>query len=62
MIRDNLDYIHAHPEIYFTQEAKKADMFIRFAAMALAQTARGLSLSKGNLFATNVSNATRREM
>ena len=50
MIRDNLDYIHAHPEIYFTQEAKKGGYVCPVCGNGSGSDGTGVKLIKGQSF------------
>ena len=50
MIRDNLDYIHAHPEIYFTQEAKKGGYVCPVCGNGSGADGTGVKLIKGQSF------------
>ena len=50
MIRDNLDYIHAHPEIYFTQEAKKGGYICPVCGNGSGSDGTGVKLIKGQSF------------
>ena len=47
MIRDNFDYIHAHPEIYFTQEAKKGGYVCPVCGNGSGSNGTGVKLIKG---------------
>ena len=50
MIRDNIDYIHAHPEIYFTQEAKKGGYVCPVCGNGSGSDGTGVKLIKGQSF------------
>ena len=50
MIRENLDYIHAHPEIYFTQEAKKGGYVCPVCGNGSGSDGTGVKLIKGQSF------------
>ena len=50
MLRDNLDYIHAHPEIYFTQEAKKGGYVCPVCGNGSGSDGTGVKLIKGQSF------------
>lgn len=50
MLRDNLDYIHAHPEIYFTQEAKKGGYVCPVCGNGSGEDGTGVNLIKGQSF------------
>ena len=50
MIRDNLDYIHAHPEIYFTQEARKGGYICPVCGNGSGSDGTGVKLIKGQSF------------
>lgn len=50
MLRDNLDYIHAHPEIYFTQEAKKGGYVCPVCGNGSGEDGTGVKLIKGQSF------------
>ena len=50
MIRDNIDYIHAHPEIYFTQEAKKGGYVCPVCGNGSGSDGTGVNLIKGQSF------------
>ena len=50
MIRDNLDYIHAHPEIYFTQEARKGGYVCPICGNGTGSDGTGVKLIKGQTF------------
>lgn len=50
MLRDSLDYIHAHPEIYFTQEAKKGGYICPVCGNGSGSDGTGVKLIKGQSF------------
>ena len=50
MLRDNLDYIHAHPEIYFTQEARKGGYVCPVCGNGSGEDGTGVKLIKGQSF------------
>lgn len=50
MFRDSLDYIHAHPEIYFTQEAKKGGYICPVCGNGSGEDGTGIKLIKGQSF------------
>ncbi len=50
MIKDNIDYIHAHPEIYFTQEAKKGGYVCPVCGNGSSSDGTGVKLIKGQSF------------
>ena len=50
MLRDSLDYIHAHPEIYFTQEAKKGGYVCPVCGNGSGEDGTGVKLIKGQSF------------
>lgn len=50
MIRDNLDYIHSHPEIYFTQEARKGGYICPVCGNGSGEDGTGVKLIKGQSF------------
>ncbi|MBO4779256.1 MAG: toprim domain-containing protein [Selenomonadaceae bacterium] len=50
MLRDNLDYIHAHPEIYFTKEAKKGGYICPVCGNGSGEDGTGVKLIKGQSF------------
>ena len=50
MFRDNLDYIHAHPEIYFTQEARKGGYICPVCGNGSGEDGTGVKLIKGQSF------------
>ena len=50
MLRDSLDYIHAHPEIYFTQEAKKGGYICPVCGNGSGEDGTGIKLIKGQTF------------
>ena len=50
MIRDILDYIHAHPEIYFTQEARKGGYVCPVCGNGSGEDGTGVKLIKGQSF------------
>ena len=50
MLRDNLDYIHAHPEIYFTQETKKGGYVCPVCGNGSGEDGTGVKLIKGQSF------------
>ena len=50
MTRDNIDYIHAHPEIYFTQEAKKGGYVCPVCGNGSGSDGTGVKLIKGQTF------------
>lgn len=50
MLRDNLDYIHAHPEIYFTQEARKGGYICPVCGNGSGEDGTGVKLIKGQSF------------
>ena len=50
MLRDSLDYIHAHPEIYFTQEAKKGGYICPVCGNGSGEDGTGVKLIKGQSF------------
>ena len=50
MLRDSLDYIHAHPEIYFTQEAKRGGYVCPVCGNGSGEDGTGVKLIKGQSF------------
>ncbi|MBQ3443234.1 MAG: toprim domain-containing protein [Selenomonadaceae bacterium] len=50
MLRDSLDYIHAHPEIYFKQEAKKGGYVCPVCGNGSGEDGTGVKLIKGQSF------------
>ena len=50
MLRDSLDYIHAHPEVYFTQEAKKGGYVCPVCGNGSGEDGTGVKLIKGQSF------------
>ena len=50
MTRDNIDYIHAHPEIYFTKEAKKGGYVCPVCGNGSGSDGTGVKLIKGQSF------------
>ena len=50
MLKDNLDYIHAHPEIYFNQEAKKGGYICPVCGNGSGSDGTGVKLIKGQSF------------
>lgn len=50
MIKDNLEYIHAHPEIYFTQEARKGGYVCPVCGNGSGSDGTGVKLIKGQSF------------
>lgn len=50
MLRDSLDYIHAHPEIYFTQEAKKGGYVCPVCGNGSGEDGTGVKLITGQSF------------
>jgi len=50
LIRDSLDYIHAHSEVYFTQEAKKGGYVCPVCSNGSGSDGTGVKLIKGQPF------------
>ena len=50
MIRDNLDYIHSHPEIYFTREARKGGYVCPICGNGSGEDGTGVKLIRGQSF------------
>ncbi len=50
MLRENLEYIHAHPEIYFTQEARKGGYICPVCGNGSGEDGTGVKLIKGQSF------------
>ena len=50
MIRDHLEYVHAHPEIYFTKEAGKGGYVCPVCGNGSGEDGTGVKLIKGQTF------------
>ena len=50
MLRDKLDYVHAHPEIYFTKEARKGGYVCPVCENGSGSDGTGVRLIKGRAF------------
>ncbi len=50
MIRNNLDYIHSHPEIYFTREARKGGYVCPVCGNGSGEDGTGVKLIRGQSF------------